>query len=50
MDRGVPRQLRDRLPLLLVGDRLAWIPGITIDNAFQVSPGDRAWIAEIEPQ
>jgi len=50
MDRRVPRDLRDRLPLLLVGDRLAWIPGITIDNAFQVSPGDRAWIAEIEPQ
>jgi tRNA(Ile)-lysidine synthase len=50
MDRRVPRDLRDRLPLLLVGDRLAWIPGITIDNAFQVAPGDRAWIAEIEPQ
>jgi hypothetical protein len=38
------------LPLLVVGERLAWIPGIAIDNAFQVSPGDRAWIAEIEPQ
>ncbi|TNF71649.1 MAG: tRNA lysidine(34) synthetase TilS [Acidobacteria bacterium] len=50
MDRGVPRDMRDRLPLLLVDDRLAWIPGIAIDNAFQVSPGDRAWIAEIEPQ
>jgi tRNA(Ile)-lysidine synthase len=50
MDRGVPREQRDRLPLLLVDERLAWIPGIAIDNAFQVSPGDRAWIAEIEPQ
>ena len=50
MDRRVPRNLRDRLPLLVVGERLAWIPGIAIDNAFQVSPGDRAWIAEIEPQ
>lgn len=49
IDRGVPRRARSRLPLLQVGARLAWVPGVTIDDAFRVVQGDRAWIAELEP-
>jgi tRNA(Ile)-lysidine synthase len=36
IDRGVPRRERDRLPLLCVGGRIAWVPGVTVDEAFRV--------------
>ncbi len=48
IDRGVPRAERDRLPLLCLGDRVAWIPGVTIDDGFRVRRGSQAWVAEIE--
>jgi tRNA(Ile)-lysidine synthetase-like protein len=48
IDRGVPRRERDRLPLLCVGGRIAWVPGVTVDEAFRLprlprlpeTPGD----------
>lgn len=49
IDRRVPRAERDRLPLLCVGDRVAWVPGVTVEHAFRVAPGGTAWIAELEP-
>lgn len=48
IDRRVPRGERDRLPLLCVGGRIAWVPGVTVDEAFRLEgdlegrpPGER---------
>jgi tRNA(Ile)-lysidine synthase len=48
IERGVPRRQRDRLPLLIVGGRIAWIPGITVEDRFRLTGGHSAWIVEIE--
>jgi len=48
IDRRVPRQDRGRIPLLEVDSRLAWIPGVTVEDAFRVKPGGHVWIAELE--
>lgn len=47
IDRRVPRRERDRLPLICVGDRIAWVPGVTIDQRFRIAGEKTAWIAEI---
>ena len=61
IDRGVPREERDRLPLLCVGERgerIAWVPGVTIDERFRLRAGpgaphgsgdgdESAWIAAV---
>lgn len=47
IDRRVPRRERDRLPLICVGDRIAWVPGVTIDQRFRIAGEATAWIAEI---
>ena len=49
IDRRVPRLERDRKPLLLVGERIAWVPGITIDERFRLGEERQAWVAEITP-
>lgn len=36
VDAKVPRHLRDDLPLVFVGDRLAWVPGIAVDRDLAV--------------
>lgn len=48
IDRRVPRQVRERLPLLCVGGRIAWVPGVTIDERFRLDGHATAWVAEIE--
>ena len=53
IDRRIPRRQRDRLPLLVIDGRIAWIPGVTIDERYRLKPPGpgnprRAWIAEIE--
>lgn len=52
IDHGVPRRERDRLPLLVVGERIAWVPGVTIEDAFRLRPSDEpasaVWVAELE--
>jgi tRNA(Ile)-lysidine synthase len=48
IDRRVPRQARARLPLLCVEGRIAWAPGVTIDERFRLDGHATAWIAEIE--
>jgi tRNA(Ile)-lysidine synthetase-like protein len=48
IDRRVPQSERDRLPLLFVDNRLAWVPGVTIADSFRVGGEREAWIAEIE--
>ena len=47
IDRRVPRQVRERLPLLCVGGRIAWAPGVTIDERFRLDGHATAWLAEI---
>lgn len=48
IDRQVPRGQRDRIPLLCVGERIAWVPGITIDQSFRITGEAVAWVAEVE--
>ncbi|HUF78100.1 MAG TPA: tRNA lysidine(34) synthetase TilS [Thermoanaerobaculia bacterium] len=52
IDRRVPRRERDRLPLLVVGGRIAWVPGVTVDEAFRLPGGQgpgggETWTAEV---
>lgn len=50
IEHRVPRQERDRLPLLVIDDEIAWVPGITIGERFRLAPGaTRVWVAELEP-
>jgi tRNA(Ile)-lysidine synthase len=50
MDRRVPRRHRDRLPLLEVDSRIAWVPGVMVDHRFRLHrPFGAAWIVELEP-
>ncbi len=48
VDRRVPRAERDRLPLLCVGGRIAWIPGVTIDERFRLPANGVVWLAQLE--
>ena len=51
INRKVSRHQRHRLPLLASGENVLWIPGVAIDDRCRVTPGRRAWIAEIgEPE
>lgn len=47
IDRRVPRRERDRLPLICVGERIAWVPGVTIDQRYRIAGEPTAWFAEI---
>jgi len=47
IDRRVPRHVRERLPLLCVGERIAWAPGVTIDQRFRLAGHPTAWVAEV---
>ncbi|MCB9378808.1 MAG: tRNA lysidine(34) synthetase TilS, partial [Holophagales bacterium] len=49
IDRKVPRELRSELPLLVVGGRIVWVPGVTIDEDFRLREGPEAWMAALEP-
>ncbi len=40
VDAKVPREERDAWPLVFVGERLAWVPGIAVDSEFQSPPGE----------
>ena len=48
IDRRVPKDLRDRIPLLCLGERIAWVPGITIDQRFRITGEAAAWVAEVD--
>lgn len=52
IDRRVPRRERERLPLLVVDGRIAWVPGVTVDEAFRLpgrlrDEGGEVWTVEI---
>ncbi len=38
-DHGVPRSLRRRLPVVVAGDRIAWVAGVAVSDEFRLSPG-----------
>jgi tRNA(Ile)-lysidine synthetase-like protein len=41
-EAGVPRALRDQLPIVAIGDEaqeVLWVPGLAVDAARQVGPG-----------
>lgn len=42
IDRKVPARLRERLPLLVCGDRIAWVCGWRVDERFAVRPATEA--------
>jgi tRNA(Ile)-lysidine synthase len=40
-DRGVPRSLRHSLPVVTVGDRVAWVAGVAVSEDFRLEAGTR---------
>ncbi len=47
VDAKVPRHLRDRLPLVFLDGRLAWVPGLAADvtaTTPQALPGRHVWV------
>jgi len=54
IDHRIPRHQRDRLPLLCVGERIAWIPGVTVEEAYRLRDdlrdgGGTCWSVEVIP-
>jgi tRNA(Ile)-lysidine synthase len=47
VDRRVPRSQRERIPLLCLGERIAWVPGVTIDQGFRIREEAAAWVATL---
>lgn len=48
VDAGVPRRLRDDLPLVFADGRLAWVPGVAVDTAAVALPGERGIHVSLE--
>jgi tRNA(Ile)-lysidine synthase len=48
INRKVKQQERWRLPFVVDGENVIWIPGVTIDERYRATPGNPGWIAEIE--
>ena len=44
IDRKIPRWLRRAFPLVCSGERIAWVPGLALDEGFRVSSGTSACI------
>jgi len=42
VDAKVPRAKRDGLPLLVAGDTVIWVPGVSRDRRFRLGAGSRA--------
>ncbi len=37
VDAGVPRQLRDLVPVVTVGERVVWVPGLAVDEEVRLA-------------
>ena len=48
-DAAIPPWERSRLPLLWVGDQLAWVGGIGVDAAFACAPGEAGMLPVWQP-
>ena len=44
IDAKVPRDARDRIPLLVCGDEVLWIVGYTTSEPFKIHPGTRHYL------
>lgn len=40
-DRGVPRSQRGRIPVVIAGERIAWVAGVAVGEQFRLGPGTR---------
>ncbi len=49
IERHMPRQQRDRLPLLVVAGRVVWVPGVTVDESCRLTDESWPWIGELAP-
>jgi tRNA(Ile)-lysidine synthase len=49
IDRKVPVLERDGLPLLCIGGKIAWVPGVTVHDDFRLRPGAPIWVASLRP-
>jgi tRNA(Ile)-lysidine synthase len=50
-DRRIPREARHRLPVLVAGDTVLWVPGVATAEAARVGPatGARVQVAWVPP-
>ena len=44
IDAKVPREERDRIPILVCGDKVLWIVGYTTSELFKIHPGTRHYL------
>lgn len=49
IDHRMPRPWRDHTPLLEIDGNIAWVPGVTVGDAFRLRREPTAWIFSIEP-
>jgi len=42
-ERGVPPWVRDRIPLVYIGGKLAAVPGLWVDSEFSADTAENAW-------
>jgi tRNA(Ile)-lysidine synthase len=47
IDRRIPAGERDRLPLLEIGGRIAWVPAVTIGDEFRLRDEAECWVVEL---
>jgi tRNA(Ile)-lysidine synthase len=49
-DAKVPRELRHRLPVVCLGERIVWVAGVRIADEFKLTPAtSRALALQAEP-
>jgi len=41
IDRKVPRRLRERLPVIISGDEIIWVPGMKVSDAAKITDGSK---------
>lgn len=49
VDALVPREERDRWPLVFAGDKIAWVPGIALDAEAALGPGEAGVHVTLSP-
>jgi len=49
IDRRIPAEERDRLPLVEIGGRIVWVPGVALAEANRLGDDSGCWLAELEP-
>ena len=48
IDRKIPRERRDQLPIVIFDDHVAWIPGVAFDERYRARHGDTTgWLLRL---